>query len=810
MTVVCKYLAKSTGWKFNFTDAKSLRTSIQRIKESLPKKVPKKKVKKPVRSKGKGKADDPANTADTADESDENVVPSRYGFDDEHGPFFSIASTKFYFDAPEEVQDVFSRLFESVKIVKVELPRFQGLEKFIAFFVLLASPSQFQTALDNTDMEQVDGNLLEFFSRQKFDEVSTHFESIFVNWNSTSNYKLGATLVKVSEINSLLDLFLGKMAKSKESYFRLLGGELSSVQVNAVLRRLCGMVKSYISNKRDIFRLFSAHVFRGRLPFDWQFVDPHESTVQMYLEPSKVELLYIDKNGHPQATPLLNSKTQKKVDLKQFAVEHNGHSLLYIYGIKFLDMELTIDKKYSFVTQKSCNPLVEASHLVYHAGDVCFSRTATGIVCNIPIAQHVDMLATSTDSVKNTRLNVLHQPHLVEDQPMQESEEEEELHQPHLVEDHPMQESEDEPMQESEEVEEEEEVVLPRRVRRKQFKREMEKRRMAKLGFQPWTYVEGRDPLLLKTNDSLGCLYVLRSKIKQDVNWKSIFKDVLCNDPGLNFFKVYFNVGTLDYYILMPSISNDLRFIDHHISEKQSELDGKLNQVQELQDLKREMDQAMMNRLTMDHESDDQKKGLLEAYETAANVYWDRRTRLSNEDDLSKEISHLHLVSKLLVEKLHATSKLFETAFGTLVEPDFKADQKLLEKKPSELGKSWKKTASSLSHARLRNAVIRKQAVLGQCFVLCSEACSTLGCGFCAHPNSPGRKKNHSCNWSKCKKIGIRDFSGSVIARIALERCLGLARQSNQTKVRETEFPKLEVQSKVSKTTSQYSENLFR
>jgi len=566
MTVVCKYLAKSTGWKFNFTDAKSLRTSIQRIKESLPKKVPKKKVKKPVRSKGKGKADDPANTADTADNADENVVPSRYGFDDEHGPFFSIASTKFYFDAPEEVQDVFSRLFESVKIVKVELPRFQGLEKFIAFFVLLASPSQFQTALDNTDMEQVDGNLLEFFSRQKFDEVSTHFESIFVNWNSTSNYKLGATLVKVSEINSLLDLFLGKMAKSKESYFRLLGGELSSIQVNAVLKRLCGMVKSYISNKRDVFRLFSAHVFRGRLPFDWQFVDPHESTVQMYLEPSKVELLYIDKNGHPQATPLLNSKTQKKVDLKQFAVEHNGHSLLYIYGIKFLDMELTIDKKYSFVTQKSCNPLVEASHLVYHAGDVCFSRTATGIVCNIPIAQHVDMLATSTDSVKNTRLNVLHQPHLVED--------------------HPMQESEDEPMQESEEVEEEEEVVLPRRVRRKQVKREMEKRRMAKLGFQPWTYVEGRDPLLLKTNDSLGSLYVLRSKIKQDPNWKAIFKDVLCNDPGLKFFKVYFNVGTGDYYIIKPSISNDLRYIDRQISKLQYRLDWKLNQLQDLNERK--------------------------------------------------------------------------------------------------------------------------------------------------------------------------------------------------------------------------------
>jgi len=689
---------------------------------------------------------------------------------------FEIESSKFVLNVPQEARDIFEELSKSVKIERVELPQTDAFLKFMDYFVVLSNPSVLAKKLKVLEVEESESdspNLLLLYQRQQFLEISSFFENIFVNWNPGSKDKLGSTTTKILEMQSCIALVKGALSKGDDSYFRVLGGDLRSAQVNSVLNRVCGNLSSYISNHRDIWKVFAAHVDRQPAALEWVFVDPHPETIQSFLEPEKVTLYFLDGSGNEKSSVLLHAR--KKIDLKQFGVKKKGHTMLNITGLEFMGIFFQTSCKYMMARNKTSNPLINSSELIYHAGEVCLSQTSTGIVCSIPIAQHVNKLAIE-DSLC-CRNNLLHQRVCPE-----ESE--------------TVEESQTAPSMDLDNIPD-----FDPQSNKKSKKRLHTIKRMAKLGFQPWTFDQERDPLILEKNNSLGSLYVLRSEIDQDKNWKAIFKDVLFNDPGLNFFKVYFNVGTGDYFILMPSISNDLRYIARQISKIQSRLDAKLNQLQDLKDLKREMDQSLLNRLEMDHQSDDQKKDLLESFETAANVYWDRRVNLYKVDPLGKEISTLHLVSKLLVNKLHATSKLFETAFGTLVEPDFKADQKLLEKKPKELGKSWKKTASSLSHARLRNAVIRKQAVLGQCFVLCSEACSTLGCGFCSHPNSPGRMKIHSCNWSKCKKIGIRDFSGSVIARMALERCLSLARQSTQSKVRETEFPKLDAQSKVSKTT---------
>jgi hypothetical protein len=690
---------------------------------------------------------------------------------------FNDRSFKFHFDAPQEAKDIFAELSKSVQIEQVDLPRAEAFFKFIDFFVDLSNPciiAKKLKAIDQDDLETDSSSLLLLYQRHVFLEISSYFDNMFINWNSlmkkSEKYSIGSTSTKILEIQSFLDLVLDGLSKGKDSHFRILGGELRSEQVNSVLLRVVGNVNSYISNKRDIWKLFNSHILRQENPLAWEFQDPHPDIIQGFLEAQHVTLYFLNADKMELNTPL--KRNDKKIDLKQFAIPSNGRQKLVLSAIEF-DYSKSIKKKfeiapyvYELASQKTCSPLINSSELVYHGGEVCFSKTPDGIVCTIPIAQHVNKLSLDPMDGSNQRQTFLHQPYGNSQSGKETCDD-----------------STDDSM--------DEDIVkdFNPETNKKSRKRAHIMKRMEKLGFQPWSFVEGRDPIVLKNNSSLGSVYVLRSKVKQDPDWKDIFKDTLFNDPGLNFFKVYFNAGTGDYFIAMPSISNDLRHIANKISTFQKELDEKLNQDEELRELERQKDLAKLERLTKDHSTIEKKKTLLENSEKAAKAYWDERSNRSKQDPLSQDISRLHKVSKGLVKKLHTVCKQFETAFSTLVQPDFKADQNLLKKKPNELGKSWKRTASSMSHAKLSNAVRRKQALIGQCFVTCSEACSTLGCGFCTHPNTPGRKKIHACNRKDCKKIGIRDFSGSVIARMTLEQCLMLARKSSDAKVRETEFP---------------------
>jgi hypothetical protein len=50
----------------------------------------------------------------------------------------------------------------------------------------------------------------------------------------------------------------------------------------------------------------------------------------------------------------------------------------------------------------------------------------------------------------------------------------------------------------------------------------------------------------------------------------------------------------------------------------------------------------------------------------------------------------------------------------------------MLKKKPNELSKSWKQTATNLGHAKYRKKVVRKMGRLGKVCVPVGEACSTM------------------------------------------------------------------------------------
>jgi hypothetical protein len=99
------------------------------------------------------------------------------------------------------------------------------------------------------------------------------------------------------------------------------------------------------------------------------------------------------------------------------------------------------------------------------------------------------------------------------------------------------------------------------------------------------------------------------------------------------------------------------------------------------------------------------------------------------------------------------------------LDPQFKADQKMLKKGPKQLGKSWKQTASDLAHGKCREQVIRKTGRLGKAYVPVGEICSTMVDPVCGTLHSPGIHHLHSC--PNCQSTSIRDESGRAIGLMA-------------------------------------------
>jgi hypothetical protein len=85
----------------------------------------------------------------------------------------------------------------------------------------------------------------------------------------------------------------------------------------------------------------------------------------------------------------------------------------------------------------------------------------------------------------------------------------------------------------------------------------------------------------------------------------------------------------------------------------------------------------------------------------------------------------------------------------------------MLKKGPKQLDKSWKQTASDLTHGKCREQVIRKTERLGKAYVTVGEPCSTLVdpvCGTLIHLETT------TCiQVPIVKSTSIRDESGRAI-----------------------------------------------
>jgi hypothetical protein len=90
----------------------------------------------------------------------------------------------------------------------------------------------------------------------------------------------------------------------------------------------------------------------------------------------------------------------------------------------------------------------------------------------------------------------------------------------------------------------------------------------------PWSYVEDRDPEVLKNYNGFGTsLFVVRHQGTVNQYFKEIFKEVITNDPGLNIFKVYYCMGTGDVYYLGSIESGNIRYWQALKSKLQHEMD---------------------------------------------------------------------------------------------------------------------------------------------------------------------------------------------------------------------------------------------
>ena len=306
--------------------------------------------------------------------------------------------------------------------------------------------------------------------------------------------------------------------------------------------------------------------------------------------------------------------------------------------------------------------------------------------------------------------------------------------------------------------------------RRLKFKDSFQKRMKKTYGAVPWTFMEGRDPDILRNSANFGhALYVVRYDGKVIGNdFQNIFKDFITNDPGLKIFKVYYCLGTGDYYYLGHMEVGNIRFWQGQISKSQWKMDREINNDHRTTELKEEVDHKL--KLFFHHRTDSEPNRIRfhKEYEAACAEYEAYKQQMRSESKEYKIIQSFQSKINHAKSKLHKHAIRFETSFKVNLDPQFKADQKLLKKGPKQLDKSWKQTASDLAHAKCREKVIRKMGRLGTVYVPVGEICSTMTCQVCGILSSPGTNYLHTC--PRCKFTTIRDEACRTIGLQALIR----------------------------------------
>ena len=286
-------------------------------------------------------------------------------------------------------------------------------------------------------------------------------------------------------------------------------------------------------------------------------------------------------------------------------------------------------------------------------------------------------------------------------------------------------------------------------------------------GAVPWRYEEGRDPKVLQNFNGFGhTLFVSRHRGKVDPVFKELFKDTIVNDPGLKIFKTYYCAGTGDVFYLGAMEVGNIRDWQYLKSKRQKSMDLSINEKDKVKELKQQVQTALERMFEHPTASESNRIEFYDDYKAACEKYEAHKQQLRTESVEYKEIQKFQDKINYAKTKIHHKAIRFECSFKVNLDPQFKADQKLLKKGRKELDKSWKQTATDLAHGKCRERVIRKMGRLGNVYVPVGEICSTMECQVCGTMHSPGRHYLHSC--PKCGLTTIRDDAARNITLQAL------------------------------------------
>jgi hypothetical protein len=197
-------------------------------------------------------------------------------------------------------------------------------------------------------------------------------------------------------------------------------------------------------------------------------------------------------------------------------------------------------------------------------------------------------------------------------------------------------------------------------------------------------------------------------------------------------------------------------------------MDKKINEIESTNVLKDACSAALITTMTNCQEDESTHISKWQIYEDACKNFesHSHKQRLRESSDESKEIEKLQSKINYTKTKIHSMAIRFETSYKVNLDPQFKADQQMLKKKPNELSRSWKQTATNLGHAKCREKVVRKMVRLGKVYVPAGEACSTMEEPCCCTLHSPGLNYLKTC--PRCKTTSVRDESGRSIAKRAV------------------------------------------
>lgn len=580
-------------------------------------------------------------------------------------------------------------------------------------------------------------------------------------------------------LSGFMELKISNGPKKTSKLFDYLSPHLLDQQRKAAYQQCYAAIKSYFSNRNNRERLLYRDYTGTMVNPMGNFFASESITINpsVFIMEDKITLKIKDSSGDVRSVRL-NGVDQTKPNLCDYSKmkrnkvgKQNGARVLEIVGFKVeankfrplgakksvkmmqhvIDHDLKKPIFYQLPKPSSVSPLINAYTIKLQAGFAKLSMTKGGIELKIPIAEHRSFMSETKSIPAGDDIQ------MIGDQDATSSN----ITSTNYV-----------------KSEEEEKKIK----RRKAFQELQKNRIFTELKAKMWTFDPSRDPPKIKNNNSFGnWVYVVRNESEVNEHWKNTFSDTLCNDPGLKTFKVYFNVGNGDVFIMAPFLTSSIRYWEYQKSETQSTIDKDINEIPEIKELEEDMKLKWRNRTTMEHTTLEQKIQLLNLYEDASKRFESAKQTERESHEKYKEIAALQNKINNNKRKLHLVAAKFECYYALLLDPKFKADQNMLKNKPNGLAKTYKTTASTLSHASLKKVVLRNQARLGHAVVSPPETCSTMysDCGLL---ESPGRKRFKKC--PKCKHTTCRDECARGIVAIWFTRVLQIIRKISNTSIR--------------------------